>query len=292
MAYQSIQSKYIPFCNIKTTAKIGLLFLLILTTSCENTDVAMIAGAGIDAVKAVTLSDSEVRQLAKRAADFSDSSNRVAPPDNPYGQRLYRLVGDHLEEEGRTFNYKVYLSPQVNAFAMADGTIRINSALMDMTNDGELRFIIGHEMGHVVNNHIKKKLMMAYGSSALRKAIASQDNLAGDISRSILGSFTETVVNAQFSQQEEREADDYGLGFLIGNEYDQQAAISVLRKLATLGADHSFLSSHPAPDTRADRLEDQLSGKTSESPASFFQKTMVILVKMWEFLKQLFFSLF
>lgn len=40
---------------------------------------------------------------------------------------------------------------------MADGTIRVNSGLMDVMNDGELRFILGHEMGHVVERHIKKR---------------------------------------------------------------------------------------------------------------------------------------
>jgi len=287
VSYPQFQRKNIAFPCLKATGKVFLLFLLLVTTSCENTDVGMIAGAGIDAMKAATLSDTQVRQLANQAANMADSSNKVAPPDSPYGRRLYRLVGDHIEEDGRTFNYKVYLSPQVNAFAMADGTIRIYSGLMDMTSDGELRFIIGHEMGHVVNDHIKKKMMLAYASSALRKAIASQDNLAGDISRSILGSFTETIVNAQFSQQEEREADDYGLKFLIRQEYDRQAAISALRKLATLGADHSFLSSHPAPDTRADRLENQLSRKKTDKPASFFQSALAELNRLWEFLRQL-----
>lgn len=271
--------------------KLFLLLLLLLTASCEDTDITMMAGAGLDAMKAATLSDAEVRQLATQAAALADSSNKVAPPDNPYGRRLRRLVGNHYQEDGHTFNYKVYISPQVNAFAMADGTIRINSALMDMANDGELRFIIGHEMGHVVNKHIKKKMMMAYGSSALRKAIASQNNLAGDLSRSILGSFTEAIVNAQFSQQEEREADDYGLQFLIRKEYDRQAAVSALKKLATLGADHSFLSSHPAPAARANRLEEQLSGKKIEPAPSFFESALLELNRLWEFLRQLISSL-
>ena len=164
------------------------------------------------------------------------------------------------------FNYKVYLSPEVNVFAMADGTIRIHSQLMDMMDDGELRFVIGHEMGHVVKKHIRKKIMLAYAGSALRKGIASQENLAGDISRSALGGFVETLLNAQFSQKEEREADDYGLTFLKNKGYDTKSAISALRKLAILGNNHTFLSSHPAPGKRADRLEEQLSSpeKTDE----------------------------
>ncbi len=221
------------YISLKLLKTLCLVFILFFTTSCEETDVGIMTGAGIDAIKAVTLSDSRVVQLAKEAADHVDSSNKIVLPGSPYAQRLTGLVGDHLEEGALTFNYKVYLSPQVNAFAMADGTIRINSALMDMMTNGELRFIVGHEMGHVAKRHIKKKMMMAYGGSALRNAIASQNNLAGEISRSIFGSFAETLVNAPFSQQEEREADDYGLEFLNRQGYDRQAAVSVLRKLAT-----------------------------------------------------------
>ncbi len=267
-----------------------LLLVLPFSTSCENTDVGIMTAAGIDAVKAVTLSDTKVVQLAKQAAEHVDSSSTIASSTNPYTQRLRQLVGDHLEEDGHSFNYKVYISPQVNAFAMADGTIRVNSALMDMMTNGELRFIIGHEMGHVTKKHIKKKMMLAYGGSALRKAIASQENLAGDISRSIFGSFAEAIVNAQFSQQEEREADDYGLEFIIREGYDRQAAVSALRKLATLGADHSFLSSHPAPDRRAHRLENRLDG--NEPSPSLFERVINITKMAWNWLARLIFSFF
>ncbi|MEN8190981.1 MAG: M48 family metallopeptidase [Thermodesulfobacteriota bacterium] len=268
-----------------------VFFFLLFLVSCEEVDVGMIAGAGIDAVKAVTLSDEQVVHLARQASSLNDRKNRIAPADHPYSRRLRLLVGDHLEEDGYRFNYKVYLTKQVNAFAMADGTIRIYSGLMEMMDDGELRFIIGHEMGHVVNKHIKKKMMLAYGGSALRKAIGSQDNLAGEISRSALGGFLEVVMGAQFSQQEEREADDYGLNFLRREKYEKEAAISALRKLATLGADHSFLSSHPAPDKRADRLEGQLVGSDPDSP-SLWQRLIELLLLVWYFLKNLIGSFF
>lgn len=45
------------------------------------------------------------------------------------------------------------------------------------------------------------------------------------------------------------------LVFLQNKGYDPAGAVSALRKLATLGNDHSLLSNHPAPGKRADRLE-------------------------------------
>ena len=233
-----------------------LLACCLLTISgCEDTNLQLATEAGLEAVQAVTLSDQDVQQLAQQAARLSDGKNRLADPASTYAQRLARLTGQHLEADGFRFTCRVYLSPEVNAFAMADGTIRVYSGLMDMMDDGELRFVLGHEMGHVVRRHIRKKLQLAYAAGALRKGIASQANTAGAIAVSQLGGFTELLVNAQFSQQEEREADDYGAGFLARQGHTRKPAISALRKLATLGNDHSFLASHPAPSARADRLE-------------------------------------
>ena len=232
-----------------------LVFCLLTLSGCENTDLQLATEAGLEAVQAFTLSDREVQHLAQQAALQSDSKNRLAEPDSSHARRLARLTVQHLTADSFRFTCKVYLSPEINAFAMADGTIRIYRGLMDMMDDGELRFVIGHEMGHVVRNHLRKKLQLAYAAGALRKGIASQTNAVGAIAASQLGGFTEMLVNAQFSQQEEREADDYGAAFLERLGSERKPAISALRKLAALGNDHSFLASHPAPGARADRLE-------------------------------------
>lgn len=250
--------------SAKNAKRTGLLYfflcLLLSQVGCENTDLRLAAEAGIDAVKAATLSDADIQTLALQASTQADSRHRLAPADNKYARRLQALASEHLQEGGLRFDFKVYLADEVNAFAMANGVIRLYSGLMDMLTDGELLFVLGHEMGHVAKNHIRKKLQLTYAASAVRKGIASQQNMAGEIARSQLGGFTELLMSAQFSQAEEREADDYGLAFLQGKGYEPRDAISALQKLTTLGKGHSFLSSHPAPDKRAKRLAAQLTG--------------------------------
>lgn len=85
------------------------------------------------------------------------------------------------------------------------------------------------------------------------------------IAGSIAGAFVEHIAHAQFSQHEERQADLYGLLFLKQEGYDPKAAISALRKLSTLGGNHTFLSSHPAPLDRITHLDRNTSDKTSGS---------------------------
>lgn len=248
-----------------------IVILSLLSVGCEDTGVGMALQAGADAVRAVTLDDEDIHRLAVQVASRSDREHAVAPPDTPHATRLERLTGAHHKTDGYEFDFKVYLSPTVNAFAMADGTIRIYSGLMGMMTDGELVFVIGHEIGHVVENHTKEKLRLAYAGIAVRKAVASQQNEAGDIARSTIGALSESLLNAQFSQQEEREADDFGAMFLKQKGYDIQPAISALKKLAALGGDHSFLSSHPAPAKRAKRLhENALVPAQAETPSLFW----------------------
>jgi predicted Zn-dependent protease len=53
-----------------------------------------------------------------------------------------------------------------------------------------------------------------------RKGIASQRNQIGEIANSNLGGFIQNLLNAQYSQQEEREADDNGIWFLKNGGHD------------------------------------------------------------------------
>ena len=149
----------------------------------------------------------------------------------------------------------------MNAFALANGSIRVYSGLMDKMTDDELLFVIGHEIGHVKNGHSKEKVRLAYGATAARKGVASSGTVAGAIAGSELGAFTEDVVNAQFSQSEESESDRYGLAVLQKVGRPAAAAPSALRKLASLGGDHSFMSSHPDPEDRAEALEELINKK-------------------------------
>ena len=255
-----------------------VVFIPMMFLSCEDTNLLILTEAGMDAVTAVTLSDEDVQNLAMQAAQEADRKNRVAPLDSAYTKRLMRLVANHQVHEGITFNFKVYLTSDINAFAMADGTIRVYSGLMDIMNDEELLFIVGHEIGHVAKKHSRKKVVLAYASSAIRKGLASQENEIGQIARSTIGAFAQKLANAQFSQHEEREADDYGAAFLLDLGFTKKPAITALQKLDRLAQQHTFLSSHPDPASRARRL---IEGD------SFEEESESIFTTLWNVLMSL-----
>lgn len=240
-----------------------LLVLLLATSGCEQSevDVGLAVDAGIDAFKAITLTDDTVKNIATDAAEHADKQNQLAPPNSPYTKRLQGLAEQFVAAAdlpgGMTFDFQVYLNPTINAFAMADGTIRFYSGLMDVMTNEELLFIMGHEMGHVIHDHSHNQLRLALAGSAVRKGAASLNNEVGEIARSQLGGLAEQLLNAQYSQKEEKEADDYGVVFLTKIGLTAEHATSALQKLASASNSHSFLSSHPHPEQRVERLQRQ-----------------------------------
>jgi putative metalloprotease len=181
-------------------------------------------GAGSDLAKAATLSAEDVKELGKGTAQAMDAKNKVAPAGNPYAKRLDKIVASLRNEAGLSLNYKVYLTNQVNAFACPDGSIRVFSGLMDMMEDDELYFVIGHEIGHVAGGDSADKMKMAYTASGVRKAAGATGGVVGSLSASQLGALGEAFINAQYSQSKEYKADDYGLQLMQKNGKNQQAA--------------------------------------------------------------------
>lgn len=216
------------------------------------------AGKGL---KSVTFSSEDADRLAHEAVQWMDEHNKVAPPSSPYAKRLEKIFGKHRYEDGLALNYKVYLVTDVNAFACADGSVRVFSALMDLMTDDELLAVIGHEIGHVKNNDSRDAVREAYRRAAISDAVSSQNSTVAKLSDSQLGDFANALLSSKYSRKQESEADRYSYNFLKRHGYNVMAEASAFRKLAALsgGAQQSkseqMLSSHPDSESRAAAVE-------------------------------------
>ena len=184
-------------------------------TGCQNMDSNALLSSGAEAFQAYSLSDEQVKTLSDQACKEMDAKATISPASSEYSKRLSKIaaaLGDNIN--GQPVNYKVYETKDVNAFAMANGCIRVYSGLMDLMNDNEVEAVIGHEMGHVALGHVKKGMQVALGTNAVRAAAASAGGIVGSLSQSQLGDLGEKLVNSQFSQRQESEADDYSYDLL------------------------------------------------------------------------------
>lgn len=225
-----------------------------LLAGCQM-DVAKSLDAANDLHTAATLSQEDAAKMGQEAAAQMDQQNKVAPENSAYAKRLAKITRGLKKEDGLALNFKVYISSDVNAFALPDGSLRFYSGLMDMMTDEEVFFVVGHEIGHVKNGDSLNAFRLAYAASGARKAAGAAGGVAGALSASQLGDLTEKFVNAQFSQKQEYAADAHGFELMKKHKKDTKGAVTALRKLATLSDTSSMLASHPAPGKRADKLE-------------------------------------
>lgn len=228
------------------------------------------------AVKAVTLTDAQMTEYVKEYIDWMDAHNEVCADDNPYTIRLNKLTEGLTDVEGLPLNFKVYYVIDVNAFACADGSVRVFSSLMDIMSDEELLGVIGHEVGHVAHKDSKNGFRTALLTSALKDGISSQGGTAAKLTDSQIGELGEALVNSTYSQKQERSADDYGYEFLKSHGKNPWAMAMSFKKLKQLQEEagakknsklNQLFSTHPDLDARIKRMEERATSEGIEKPA-------------------------
>ncbi len=231
--------------------------------SVANLDTAGLTQAGGTALQALSLNDGQIVRMSDESCAASDQKNQVADASSPYTARLDKVVAQMPQEiNGQRAVYKVYLTKDVNAWAMANGCIRVYSGLMDVMNDDELRGVIGHEIGHVALGHSKSRMQIAAAASAVRTIAGSTGNATVTaLTQSQAGDLAEKFIGAQFSQRQESAADDYSFDLLGRKHLSQKGLVTAFQKLAALDGGKggvSLLSSHPPSAERAAHIQKRL----------------------------------
>ena len=124
----------------KALLKVAVMLLCLagVTPAMAQFNLKKAVGGAVKAAKAVTLTDEQMTEYVKEYIDWMDKHNQVCADDDPYTVRLKKLTEGLTEVEGMPLNFKVYYVIDVNAFACADGSVRVFSSLMDIMTDEEL----------------------------------------------------------------------------------------------------------------------------------------------------------
>lgn len=219
-------------------------------------------GSASKGVQALSFSNDDAKKLSKESVEWMDEHNKVAGPNDPYTKRLNRLFGNHKNQDGLTLNYKVYLVSDINAFACADGSVRVFSSLMDILTDDELLAVIGHEIGHVKNEDTKDAIKAAYIKAAALDAASSASGTVKTLNDSQIGEMANSFLDATHSRKQESDADLYSYNFMKANGYDVVGAYTAFKKLALLSQQNpttfqKMMSSHPDSEKRAAAVKKQ-----------------------------------
>lgn len=243
------------------------LFCIVLPAKAQF-DWQRALGGAAKAVQAVTLTDEQMVAYVSEYINKMDLENYVCPDTSKYAIRLKQLTEGLVDADGIPLNFKVYRVDEVNAFACADGSVRVFSALMDIMSDEELLGVIGHEIGHVAHRDTKRGFRTALLTSALKDGVSSSGGKVAQLTDSQIGVLTEALVNARYSRQQECDADDYGYEFLKQAGKNPKAMAMSFRKLKQMqgedgqplwGKINQLFSTHPDLDIRIQRMEERAS---------------------------------
>ena len=249
--------------------------VLMLVSCSETFDATRLLQGGVIAAQAMSLSDEQVQAYVHQYITQLDAQSRVLPETNAYTKRLRTLTKGLNSVDGVPLNFKVYQEDQVNAFACADGSVRVYTGIMDVMTDNELLGVIGHEIGHVAMKHTKKEMRASMLTSAALEGIASTSQTAATLTDSQLGAIGNAIMNARYSRKQESEADDYGYQFLkaVGkNPWGMAMSFEKLQKVSQgSGAQASsvskLFSSHPDTETRIKRMSERAAAEGYKRPA-------------------------
>ena len=179
-------------------------------------------------------------------------------------RKVGRRIVDALEDPPFPFTFDVVRNPTINAFAGPGGHIFVHSGLITaMEDESELAGILAHEIAHVTCRHISESIerqkLAGFGAVAgmvaaigAAAAGAEGDAVAGILTGSQAASQSAIL---SFTRENEEQADERGLSYLVATGYPRDGLLTMLRKIRstewyTTEDIPTYLRTHPGTEAR------------------------------------------
>ncbi len=239
---------------------------------------AAVVAAGLAAVRCATNPATGQRQLMLVSRDQEIALGQQADPEivaayglypdealQAYVQELGRKLAAVSERPDLPWTFRVVDDPVVNAFALPGGFIYVTRGIMaHLDTEAQLVGVLGHEIGHVTARHgasQMSKAQLATLGLGIGMVAAPEMGALADLAQTGLG-----LLFLKFSRDDERQADDLGLRYMLRTGHDPRGLTEVFavlqRSSQAAGGDRlpSWLSTHPDPVNRGGRIAEQIAG--------------------------------
>ncbi len=172
----------------------------------------------------------------------------------------------------RKFDYEfVVLNSNVpNAWALPGGKIAVNRGLLyELNNEAELAAVLGHEVSHAAIGHGAQAMTrgtLMQGAMVLGAVAVGTNKEYSKYGDAILGGaqLGAQLVTQTYGRDAEREADQYGIEYMVRAGYDPHAAITLQETFVALFDDkksnwmEGLFASHPPSQERVDNNRKQV----------------------------------
>ncbi|MBQ4835356.1 MULTISPECIES: M48 family metallopeptidase [Pseudoalteromonas] len=182
----------------------------------------------------------------------------IAQLPNKYAQQNWEVV--------------VFKDDSANAFALPGGKIGVHTGLLKVAkNQHQLAAVMGHEVGHVIAQHGNERMtqssFLQAGLQVSNAVLEMNDVQYRNAIMQGLGVGAQVGVALPFGRAHESEADIIGLELMAKAGFKPQGSVELWQNMEKLGGDRpmEFLSTHPSPDNRIEKLN----GKMAEANSLF-----------------------
>ncbi|MBN2866522.1 MAG: M48 family metalloprotease [Thiotrichales bacterium] len=160
------------------------------------------------------------------------------PEINTYIRNIGNKIVQQTNSQ-KNFRFYVINNPSINAFAGPDGVIGIHTGLItSVANEDELASVIAHEIAHVTQEHLYRRMVMQSESTLPQIAsmiaailIGMHDTNAG-MATLLSSNAYQIEQQLKYSRLHEYEADFAGINYLSLSGYDPHAMPDFFEKLA------------------------------------------------------------
>jgi len=182
---------------------------------------------------------------------------------NEWLQNMGTRLSDRINHNKREFTFAILNSPEVNAFALPGGFIFITNLLLNFcdSDENEIAFILGHEIGHVIKGHALDRMVANHLIGAISKLGPGSGAVGGMAKQTLV-----KLLYSTYSQDQELEADIFGIRIAGAAAYDAKAALTFMQRLKDKRQDkdglplEKYFSTHPAHEVRLRNMRQYLSG--------------------------------
>lgn len=163
---------------------------------------------------------------------------------------------------------------EVNAFALPNKHLVIYTGLLlDCKKQEAVQGVIGHEIAHIENNHVMKKLSKEVGLTVL--LTAASGGKGGEIIKEIF----KTLSSSAYDRTLEKEADMESVNYLLKANINPEPMADFMFQLAqqeALPNAFSWILTHPESEERAKYILDYLKGKKYQKKQSISETNWVL----------------
>lgn len=154
----------------------------------------------------------------------------------------------------------------LNAFCAPGGYIYVYTGLIKfLDSEDQLAGVMGHEIAHADLRHSTRQMSKAMGLTMLTQILVGQKQ--EELQQLAIG-----IIGLSFSREHETEADMASVNYLCGTDYNAAGAAGFFRKMEGQPSPPVFLSTHPNPNNRVKKIDEEKAKLTCSGGQTYNSK--------------------